>query len=414
MTEIRKSNYSLFILSLLFLEFLSFLFRSNDLPNLGITTRMLIFTFLIVNAFTCMAIDILNRKFDSKIVASQLLFCVYTILVYISRDHTMRLVDVYNLVVWIAVFYLFYHYGFPVATDLFRVLIAAFVMLFILLYYTFALNSGFVGDKPGLVNTIYYIVMSIGLICFLKSNVLKLVLFAAIAIISVMSFKTTAILMVIVSLLIYFLFNTKGRRTDFIMIISGLFVFLLVVFIVLRTKDLDIKEIIALDIDTEGNGRIDIWNTVVTMYSKNPLYRKILGCGFEYPKRVSGYSAHCDFIEIFVSYGIIGFILFLRWFYPMMKFLIVKMRSDKKYYISLIVFAQIFLILTFSTTIFLPNYFLILLALVGMMLNEYENDKVSEKMDDEEENSSDDETEDKNEEEPTDDDDGEELGSIII
>lgn len=373
MVGTKNSNYSIFLLALLFIEFTSNFLRANSLPNLGIYVRMAILAFIIANFLLCMLADLINGNFSSSLRIRAVVFWFYSLLVYFLSMKNISFVRSINLTTWVAVLYLFYYYGFPKSGKLLNFVVGVFTTLFILLYYKFALHNGFVGNKPGVVNAVYYLVMIIPFLLLFNNKLLKILFITVISLISIQSSKTTAILMILFSILICFVFAGGAKRKNFLMFLGSLIAFFVLLLLLIKFTDLNIKDIVSADMEDGGNGRFDIWKSIFTEYNNGSLAQKLFGYSMNFSVSVTGFSAHCDFFEIITSFGIIGFLIFFSWFIFTAKEIVLYMRNQKYYYIALVALLQMILIFLFSTSIFVSNYFLLLSAIIGMLFNYYEN-----------------------------------------
>ena len=379
MVGTKNSNYSIFILILLFIEFTSNFLRANSLPNLGIYVRMAILAFIIANFLLCMLADLINGNFSSSLRIRAVVFWFYSLLVYFLSRKNISFVSSINLTTWVAVLYLFYYYGFPKFGKLLNFVVGVFTTVFILLYYRFALHSGFVGDKPGVVNAVYYLVMIIPFLLLFNNKLLKILFITVISLISIQSSKTTAVLMILFSILICFVFSGGAKRKNFLMFLGSLIAFFVLLLLLIKFTDLNFKDILSADMEDGGNGRFDIWKSIFTEYNNGSFLQKLFGYGMNFAATVTGYSAHCDFFEIITSFGIIGFLIFISWFIFTAKEIVLHMWNQSYYFIALVALLQMLLIFLFSTSIFVSNYFLLLSAFIGMLFNHYENqDNISD------------------------------------
>lgn len=379
MIETKNSNYSIFILILLFIEFTSNFLRANSLPNLGIYVRIAIFAFIIANFLMCMLTDIVNDDFSSSLRIRAVVFWLYSLLIYFLSMKNISFVNSINLTTWVAVLYLFYYYGFPKSGKILNFAVGVFATVFILLYYRFALHSGFVGDKPGVVNAVYYLVMLIPFILLFNNKLLKILFISVISMLSIQSFKTTAILMITISILVCFVFFGEIKRKNFLMFLGSLIAFFVLLWLLIKYTDLSFKDIVSADMENGGNGRLDIWKSIFIHYNNGSIMEKLFGYGLKFSADITGLSAHSDFFEIITSFGIIGFLIFISWFIFIAKEIVLYMRNQKYYYIALVALLQMLLIFLFSTSIFVSNYFLLLSAFIGMLFNHYENqDNISD------------------------------------
>lgn len=379
MIKTQNSNYSIFLLALLFIEFISYFLRANSLPNLGIYVRMAILAFIIANFLLRMFVDLINGNFSSRLYIRAVVFWLYSLLVYFLSMKNISFVSSINLTTWVAVLYLFYYYGFPKSGKLLNFVVGVFTAVFIPLYYRFALHNGFVGNKPGVVNAVYYLVMIIPFLLLFNNKFLKILFITVISLISIQSSKTTAILMILFSILICFVFSGGAKRKNFLMFLEGLIAFFALLLLLIKFTDLNINHIVFANMEDGGNGRLYIWKSIFTEYNNGSLVQKLFGYSMNFSVSVTGFSAHCDFFEIITSFGIIGFLIFFSWFIFTAKKIVFHMRNQKYYYIALVVLLQMLLIFLFSTSIFVSNYFLLLSAFIGMLFNNYENqDNISD------------------------------------
>lgn len=367
MIKTDNSNYSVFLLTLLFIEFISNFLRAGSLPNLGIYFRLLIFGYIIFNFLLCVVTDIINGGFRSKICIYAVVFWLYTIVIYCLNTENFSFIDMINLTTWAAVLYLFYYYGFPRTLELLNFISGAFAVIFIFLYYRYDIHGGFVGDKPGIVNGIYNLVMCVPFLLLFKNRIIKVILIAAVTLVTVQSNKATAILMMLFTLMICFIFSGERKKKNFALIAGSAAAFVIVLIVLIRVSRLDLRELIFSNVDTGGNGRFEIWESIFKEYNSGSFFKKLFGYGLNFSVKVTTFSAHCDFFEIITAFGIVGFVLFLRWFVFTGKEMLINMRNRNYYYIALVVFMQTGMIFLLSTSIFVSNYFLLLSAFIGML-----------------------------------------------
>lgn len=373
MFKTKNSNHSIFVLSLLFIEFISNFLRANYLPNLGLYFRSIVLIFIIIDFLLCFSLDIFNGVKISKALSTAIVFLIYTLFVYLWSTEEINFFNTINLTTWVAVLYIFYHYGFPKSIRLFNSVVGIFSSVFIVLYYKYALNNGFVGNKAGVVNAVYYLVLIIPFLLIWKNKIIKMAFISVISIISIQSNKTTAILIIIFSLLICCTLSKNAVKKNFLIFIICCATFLVALSLFIKFAGYNVNEIISSDISGGGNGRIDIWETLFSSYKRGVFFQKLFGYGMNYSVKITGFSAHCDFFEVIISFGIIGFLIFISWFTYVGKQILLRMYKQKYFYIALIAFVQMLIMFMFSTSLFVSNYFLMLSAFIGMVFSYFEN-----------------------------------------
>ena len=194
--------------------------------------------------------------------------------------------------------------------------IVGFTGLSVALMYLYALQSMFLLDV-GAINSIYFVLCSFPFIFFIKNKYVKISLLFIISTTILFSGKSTCIISLIL-ILIYSLFNFKlafsfKRKIGF-SVFSLLLAFLLLYFwfgsLTSIFEIFFISDILYGDLQT-GNGRYDIYQKIIVIYSESNFIDQVFGHGYSFVSKVLSISAHNDFLQILFDYGLFGFVLYM-------------------------------------------------------------------------------------------------------
>lgn len=91
-----------------------------------------------------------------------------------------------------------------------------------------------------------------------------------------------------------------------------------------------------------GNGRADIYSATWEAFVSSPIIKQIFGHGFDSINLVIGIGTHNDFLMVLYNYGLIGFILYLYFWFSLIKGIIYLKKANSKfllaYEVSIIVY----------------------------------------------------------------------------
>lgn len=91
-----------------------------------------------------------------------------------------------------------------------------------------------------------------------------------------------------------------------------------------------------------GNGRADIYSATLEAFVSSPIIKQIFGHGFDSINLVIGIGTHNDFLMVLYNYGLIGFILYLYFWFSLIKGIIYLKKANSKfllaYEVSIIVY----------------------------------------------------------------------------
>lgn len=203
------------------------------------------------------------------------------------------------------------------------------------------INSGTINKLDKLFTDFYQIIPYFILwtvpFLFLKKTKINYILIAISAIALLVSAKRGPIVAFSIAMLFFYITNTKFNIRKLVGILIALLITLYVIntyfeselnnFFLRWENDFD-------EGSSMGSGRTNIWETVLTDWSKGDLFNLFFGKGFESSHELlyneTGYaiSAHNDWIDILYNFGISGIIIFAA-FNAKLILYVKKMFSDK-------------------------------------------------------------------------------------
>lgn len=230
------------------------------------------------------------------------------------------------------------------------------ILFLMFVYATFSL-----GKTNGLyLNSCYYLVFSLPFILMQKK---KIVVYGGILIClfpAVITSKRGAFLAIIIATAFYMLGEMKResmtrQKMGRIFIIGVAIAFGL--YYLMNNYGTGILNRISSIGDDGGSGRLEIYAYMYSSIKQNSILQHIIGHGAYTSTTILGNAAHNDFLEVYWSYGIVGFISYLLLFIGIIRERkAIKMYCPELYpiYNGSIV---IFIIISFiSQIIFVPSY----------------------------------------------------------
>lgn len=375
----NQGNYSIYLFILLMTEFINSFLRAKNFVPLGVSVgfRRIIFIFFLINFIWITTKNIASSmKISVKSINSYLgIFCFacYVILIYLLKNSSYDLTEILNLVSWWIVPVLFYHYGMPDNKKLFSTIIFLFVAVYFVLYLMFVINSEvFIWNNPELVNSIYYMIAIIPLLLFVENRFFRISILIMVVAATVLSLKSTAIIIVIVSLFCY-LINMGNTLNKYLKRIGIIFCLLILsiplLSIVEQLFDVNIIGTLMENLNDGGNGRADIWENVINHFNQGKISEKIFGFGFDTSSRLFGLATHNDFIGVMFDFGVVGLMIMAESFIALWITARRCFKGEKIYIaISLMMVQTIFLFL-FSNVLFTSKYNLILFATYSLIMS---------------------------------------------
>ena len=244
--------------------------------------------------------------------------------------------------------------------DLFLKMVLPFSIIFIIKCWNIFLDASI--NVYGLYNSVFYVLFFLPFFLLIKNNILKnsmlLIVFATV----IMSYKRSAILILVLSVAYYFWAEIGGKSTinkkiGILFGIAFLIIIGVVLFNYLQAKyQLDWLARIQDAAESGGSGRLDIWNNMWDAMKKQSFTEWLGGHGYRTTGIFGG--AHNDFLEILYDYGIIGFILYFSIIVLLFRYVYFMKKCSYKYRSAFVASLILFLGYSFVGQLFImPQWF---------------------------------------------------------
>lgn len=195
----------------------------------------------------------------------------------------------------------------------------------------------------GAANSIYLVLSTFPFIFLVSNKKLRIVLLILPILAFLTANKTTCLMAALVSIGYYFYNDLKNSKSKWKILLGVVLVVFTISYFSESIIDFEsIWEDINDDVDSGGNGRVDIIGKVLTHFINKGIIQQLFGSGYFAVAADTHLSAHNDFLEVLYDYGIVGLILFLSFWTAL-----IKQRSKlpmntnvyRVYIISLIIYA---------------------------------------------------------------------------
>lgn len=359
--KIRRYNWK-FIL--LYFFPLCWLYRVTLSNNFGISSTinslMLSSRGLTVVIFSVFGWLMMSKSKTSVSVKRSLSFSVYMLFVALLTTGSMDISLLAMLFFWSVTFYITEKNTLSLDDISLIALIASAVCnlmaIDVIVHYPQLafLNQLDQDQRVAASNSIYYVMSASIFIFLVKNNILKIALLVLPCLAMLLVGKSTCLLAMAVSVCFYFqklLLQSRGR----IWIMAGIVA--AVVFAAYFGEGLfNISETFSGfsdDVDSGGNGRIEIWTTVLQRYASSDIFHILLGNGPQGVSKAVNLGGHNDFIEILFDFGLIGIIIYLSFWWSLIqrtKEFAPKTDIRLAYIVSLIVYAAASIFSNFINT----------------------------------------------------------------
>lgn len=229
-------------------------------------------------------------------------------------------------------------------------------------------------------NSIYYVMSSAIFIFILRNNFMKIVFLVLPCLAMLLVGKSTCLLAMAASVYFYFhkvLFKSHNR----VWIIAGIlaaggFV------AYLGNNFFNISDTIAgfsEDVDSGGNGRLEIWTAVLQKFASSDFFHMLFGNGPQAVSKAVHLGGHNDFVEIIFDFGFIGIIIYLSfWLSLLLRIQDFAAGTETRlaYIVSLIVYAAASMFSNFINTQIQMLFFVMFWGIVYNQRTENNNNAI--------------------------------------
>ena len=212
-------------------------------------------------------------------------------------------------------------------------------------------------------NTVFFVLLTLPWFIFSSNKKRQILFLAFFTFLTLLSMKRSAIIIIALSWLFFFIIQINDRKRWFItLFIVGILSFFLYYGFERIDQQLggQLTERITREETDEGGNRLAIWKLTSLMITNSSPIKMVIGHGHHAVKRDSflQLSAHNDFLEVIYDYGLIIFVLYIcLWIFVIKRCLLLfKIRSPLflPYAISLGIFIVMSMV---SHLILYTNYF---------------------------------------------------------
>lgn len=359
----KLSNIAFTIFALLLFPFIYF--SINNVDDLGgespYGVHCAFFNLLIVlNSLLFLAFCGKSSFYKTnRLVLSWIFWVVLSqIFVYLGQLNSLKLfTDIVYVLFW-PVCFLFTYKLIAVSPSKSDLLKKLFVLCFfeaLILYVVILFTRGFFIEILYSSNEIYYPLLLTPWVFLLKSEKLKFVCFSLLAIAILSSTKRSALLVLLLILLPYYIHLGKSifrNRLLFVsLIVLLLFVSVSIFYRIDSRMDNRLTSRIESVEEDRGSGRLDIWSAVIHEQSRSSFVEWLFGHGHNsVQKHVivfnKGYSAHNDYLQMLFDYGIFALITMLIFIYYRFRRLLYLYRKKHNLFFSYYSSMVLFMVLT--------------------------------------------------------------------
>lgn len=254
----------------------------------------------------------------------------------------------------------------------------AIEIIFSAMYIVYRFNG--LDISSGAVNSVYFIITLLPLIMINHNVKVRWIGLILIILVTVISNKRTAFLMVLSAVLIYILLtlflkniNMKKKLALIVLVlISALIVYY--VYGYLSTKvEINIFNRLETLSEDGGSGRDIIYESVISKIKEFNFFECVIGHGYNGVFLTSGIetSAHNDFLEIIYDYGFTGLAIYVAMICKIISITIKKFRTNATMALAGTICLVMFLFMsTFSHLLLYPTYFMYFIVFWSVMCHE--------------------------------------------
>lgn len=299
---------------------------------------------------------------------------------------------------WFFVMIIGYGYGRNKRTDDSLYLIWGVLLILLYIYCSNTFVDFSIANKDYVQTSIYYLICMIPFILILPQRKLSLFFLSLTGLLTLVSFKRSAIVVLIVTLLFNFYINIKKINIKHLLkyLILIITIFSIVFIIYVKIRNWNINDM--LDIFNIWNNRLgesgsreSIYSYVLQKQFDSSVLEWMFGHGYNavMDTVLFGLSSHCDYLEILYNYGIVAEILFIYFIIILIKKTIKLVTHNSIYSNGYISSAIIFTVaslpshmLTYSTYFLIVCFFWGYIEAVGencegRKVNYYENRNIN-------------------------------------
>ena len=336
-------------------------------------------------SFVLMSIVIIgaiNVLLNGKILISGLLFRGGILSIYMFIMGYFTYSQHYDIsffvtcsVFWILIVISFYNINLTEEQLKVRGVILTIFLCLLSAIYLFGNLFHDVEESVFLINSIYYIVTATPFMYLCKNPILKTIAFLLTSGAFLISGKSICLVVLVCNCIFLYQsvvsgFNSSLYKKMLVLIFVTIAIIVGIGFIQQFISAGNIQEVFNdffNEVQEGGNGRFAIYEIVLDAFSRSSPLNIIFGHGFYAVDNTIGFGTHNDFLMILYNYGIIGFVLYILFYFELFRCAKRLKNENSPFVTAYIVSICVFIILSMGSNIMNTQIqFLLLCVFWGM------------------------------------------------
>lgn len=246
------------------------------------------------------------------------------------------------------------------------------VAVLLWLYYIFNYYNNIFYNVKQQYNASYSVLYLLPFLLCHKNKVFRWVLIAMVIFVVMISLKRGGFVAIIVAIAVYFLisfFYLRGKKFGIGHALILIGAVISVIYLVQYVNGVVMGDMLFDRLNEiqsgEGSGRIVIYYRYLEFIQSDDLFHLLFGHGWQGSILDSGIRSTChnDFLEVFVDFGLIGFITYISFWISLIKLLIKMVRRKHDYAPAMGASIAIFFVNSMVAHIFIYSWYMVLFAL---------------------------------------------------
>ncbi len=332
---IRKSTVLLYAVNVAILFYVYLDFKNSAIVGNSNSNRTLVYVAIALLAFLSgiYVVTYFFKKVSAMEISLALVFFWIVTDNVLHRDFSWVFVIHLGLsLLWLFLYSFFYRFpqDYPKAYKTARIFlqVLAYVYIGISIYASYIIRN-VIQSGTGVLSTSYYVLLFLPVALSAENKYYKYITTLAIIVTVFMSFKRGSIIALFAMICFYIYASGRQKRNSTVLIKLIAAVALLVVIVIVADKAVGgkILERFSSENLQDGSGRSEIYSTALSIFESRGFLYQLTGSGCSSTSRLLGISAHNEWLEFALDYGIIGCVLYANLFVQMIRIAIKKVRE---------------------------------------------------------------------------------------
>lgn len=357
--------------SLFFLE-RTFMFGEDLVGEATVTSTLYIGLLLVFSLFGVL----LSRKSIHGVQLTKrflvLMIITYSLSLLMSVVHPFESRNTYFFIILPLLLYLFTCSIRFQKDRLFFLWTMTIVAALLWLYYIYNYSNNILYNVEQQYNASYSVLYLLPFLLCHRNKVFRWVSIAMVVFVVMISLKRGGFVAVIVAIAVYFLisfFSLRGKKFGIGHAIVLIGATVGVIYLVQYVNSVVMGDMLfdrLNDIESgEGSGRLGIYTKYLAFIQSDDIVHLIFGHGWQGSILDSGINATChnDFLEVFVDFGLIGFIAYISFWVSLIRLCKLMVRNKHEYAPAMGASIAIFFVNSMVAHIYIYSWYMLLFAL---------------------------------------------------